>query len=60
VLNYAVLLADTVLSSAFLLIFWQPTNETFTVHLNSLSHRNGHESIACTASPLVMEGQQGW
>lgn len=60
-LDYAVLVVDTVLASAFLLIFWQHTNETPTICLNSLYQSNGHETIACTvSSPLHTEGQQGW
>lgn len=60
-LNYAVLMVDTVLSPAFLLIFWQHTNETATICLNSLYQSSGHESTACTVtSPLPTEGQQGW
>lgn len=59
-LNYAVLVVDTVLASAFLLIFWQHTNESATICLNCLYQGNGHESIACTlSSPLPVEGQQG-
>lgn len=59
-LNYAVLVVDTVLVSAFLLIFWQHTNETATVCLYSLYQSNGHESIACTAaSPLPRESKDG-
>lgn len=60
-LNYAVLVVDTVLASAFLLIFWQHTNETATIYLNSLYQSNGYETIICTvASTLPIEGQQGW
>ena len=60
-LNYAVLVVDTALASAFLLIFWQHTNETATICLNSLYQSSGHGTIACTvSSPLPTEGQQGW
>lgn len=60
-LNYAVLVVDTVLSPAFLLIFWQHTNEAAAICLNSLCQSDGHESSARTVtSPLPTEGQQGW
>lgn len=60
-LNYAVLVVDAVLSPAFLLIFWQHTNEAATICSNSLYQSDGHESTACTVtSPLPTDGQQGW
>lgn len=51
--NYVVVVIDVVLSPAFLLIFWQHTNDTATICLNSVYQSDGHESTACSVTSTL-------